>query len=139
MRLSAAVHRLCCVFCDFTHSLTRARMFTHAAPHSLTHSPTHSHLTRWNSWNLAACNINESFFRMTVDQLAANGFKEAGYEYVNLGLFPTFNIRHLVSSHTCIATCITAQLQLLCLCCRPTLQQTLLSNFITTNTATTSS
>lgn len=34
----------------------------------------------WNSWNLAGCGINETFFRATVDALAAGGFREAGYE-----------------------------------------------------------
>ena len=31
----------------------------------------------WNSWNLAGCKINETFFRATVDALAAQGFREA--------------------------------------------------------------
>ena len=38
----------------------------------------------WNSWNLAGCAINETFFRQTVSALAAKGFRDAGYEYVNL-------------------------------------------------------
>eukprot|EP00041_Stephanoeca_diplocostata_P027984 m.780967 g.780967 ORF g.780967 m.780967 type:complete len:319 (+) comp23285_c2_seq17:67-1023(+) len=38
----------------------------------------------WNSWNLAGCQINESFFRQTVDAVAAKGFLELGYEYINL-------------------------------------------------------
>ena len=42
-------------------------------------------LCRWNAWNLAGCHINESFFRATVDAMAAGGYREAGYEYINLG------------------------------------------------------
>jgi hypothetical protein len=38
----------------------------------------------WNSWNLAGCAINETFFRATVESLAAKGFLERGYEYINL-------------------------------------------------------
>ena len=38
----------------------------------------------WNSWNLAGCKINETFFRTTVEALASGGFLEAGYTYINL-------------------------------------------------------
>ena len=38
----------------------------------------------WNSWNLAGCAINETFFRATVESLASKGFLEHGYEYINL-------------------------------------------------------
>ena len=38
----------------------------------------------WNSWNLANCAINETFFRATVDALASKGYLEAGYQYINL-------------------------------------------------------
>eukprot|EP00040_Diaphanoeca_grandis_P015286 m.77804 g.77804 ORF g.77804 m.77804 type:complete len:439 (+) comp25055_c0_seq1:96-1412(+) len=38
----------------------------------------------WNSWNLAGCHINETFFRATVDALAQKGFAKAGYTYINL-------------------------------------------------------
>jgi len=34
----------------------------------------------WNSWNLAGCAINETFFRATVDSLAEKGFSKAGYQ-----------------------------------------------------------
>ena len=44
----------------------------------------------WNSWNLAGCAINETFFRDTVDALAAKGFKEAGYTYINLDEYAAF-------------------------------------------------
>src|ERR1700716_1560178 len=37
----------------------------------------------WNSWNKYACKgINEKVVRDTADAMAANGMKDAGYEYV---------------------------------------------------------
>jgi alpha-galactosidase len=36
----------------------------------------------WNSWNKFACNITEEKIRGAADQLASNGLKAAGYEYV---------------------------------------------------------
>ncbi|WCP71866.1 glycoside hydrolase family 27 protein [Sphingomonas hankookensis] len=36
----------------------------------------------WNSWNKFACNVNEKVIRATVDAIASNGMREAGYEYV---------------------------------------------------------
>ena len=36
----------------------------------------------WNSWNKFACNVNEKVIRDTADAIAANGMKEAGYQYV---------------------------------------------------------
>jgi len=37
----------------------------------------------WNSWNwYGKQNINEDVARKTIDAMASNGFKEAGYEYV---------------------------------------------------------
>ncbi len=37
----------------------------------------------WNSWNKFACaGINEKVVRETADQMASNGMKEAGYQYV---------------------------------------------------------
>jgi len=37
----------------------------------------------WNSWNKFGCaGINESVVRETADQMASNGMKDAGYEYV---------------------------------------------------------
>lgn len=36
----------------------------------------------WNSWNRFACNVNEQIFRETVDAIAANGMRDAGYQYV---------------------------------------------------------
>ncbi len=36
----------------------------------------------WNSWNKYGCNINEKIVRDTADAMAANGMKQAGYEYV---------------------------------------------------------
>jgi alpha-galactosidase len=39
----------------------------------------------WNSWNKFACDgLNEKVIRDTADQIASNGMKEAGYQYVNL-------------------------------------------------------
>jgi len=38
----------------------------------------------WNSWELAGCDITEDLFRGAVDAMAAGGFKEAGYQYINL-------------------------------------------------------
>lgn len=38
----------------------------------------------WNSWNRFGCNITESLIRQTVDAMATNGMKAAGYQYVNL-------------------------------------------------------
>jgi alpha-galactosidase len=36
----------------------------------------------WNSWNLFACDINENLIKEVADAIAANGMKDAGYEYV---------------------------------------------------------
>jgi alpha-galactosidase len=39
----------------------------------------------WNSWNKFACNgLNEKVVRETADTMAANGMKDAGYQYVIL-------------------------------------------------------
>ncbi len=39
----------------------------------------------WNSWNKFACNgLNEKVVRATADTMAANGMKDAGYQYVIL-------------------------------------------------------
>ena len=38
----------------------------------------------WNSWNTFACDINEKMIRDMADVMAANGMKEAGYEYINI-------------------------------------------------------
>ena len=39
----------------------------------------------WNSWNKFACKgLNEQVVRQTADQIASNGMKDAGYQYVNL-------------------------------------------------------
>lgn len=38
----------------------------------------------WNSWNHYACNIDEKLIRATADAMAANGMREAGYQYVNI-------------------------------------------------------
>ena len=36
----------------------------------------------WNSWNKFACNVNEKVIRDTVNAIASNGMKQAGYQYV---------------------------------------------------------
>jgi alpha-galactosidase len=39
----------------------------------------------WNSWNKFACKgLNEQVVRATADAIAANGMKDAGYQYVNI-------------------------------------------------------
>ena len=39
----------------------------------------------WNSWNKYACKgLNELVVRATADTMAANGMKDAGYQYVNI-------------------------------------------------------
>ena len=39
----------------------------------------------WNSWNKFGCkDLNEKVVRSTADTMAANGMKDAGYQYVNL-------------------------------------------------------
>lgn len=36
----------------------------------------------WNSWNGFGCNVNEQLIRETADAMAANGMKDAGYQYL---------------------------------------------------------
>ena len=36
----------------------------------------------WNSWNKFACDVNEALLRETADAMAANGMKDAGYQYI---------------------------------------------------------
>jgi len=38
----------------------------------------------WNSWNHFGCNIDEKIVRKTADALISTGFKNLGYEYVNI-------------------------------------------------------
>jgi alpha-galactosidase len=38
----------------------------------------------WNSWNAFQGNIDETLIRKTIDAMAANGMKEAGYTYINI-------------------------------------------------------
>jgi alpha-galactosidase len=38
----------------------------------------------WNSWNLFACNIDESVIKAAADALVTSGMKDVGYEYVNV-------------------------------------------------------
>jgi hypothetical protein len=65
----------------------------------------------WNSWNLAGCKINETFFRLeTVQALADKGFREAGYKvcasasvvHINI----TNNWRVLTTSSTSTLTTV---------------------------------
>ena len=36
----------------------------------------------WNSWNKFACNVSEDLIKSVADAMAANGMKDAGYQYV---------------------------------------------------------
>jgi len=36
----------------------------------------------WNSWNKFQCNVSEDLIKSIADAIAANGMKEAGYQYV---------------------------------------------------------
>jgi alpha-galactosidase len=36
----------------------------------------------WNSWNKFQCNVSEDLIKTVADAMAANGMKDAGYEYV---------------------------------------------------------
>jgi alpha-galactosidase len=36
----------------------------------------------WNSWNKFGCDVSEKLIRETADAMAANGMKDAGYQYV---------------------------------------------------------
>jgi alpha-galactosidase len=36
----------------------------------------------WNSWNKFACDVSEELIREVADAIAANGMRDAGYEYV---------------------------------------------------------
>src|SRR5690242_3836058 len=36
----------------------------------------------WNSWNHYGCDINEKLVKNTADAMAANGMRDAGYQYV---------------------------------------------------------
>jgi alpha-galactosidase len=36
----------------------------------------------WNSWNKFACNVSEELIKSVADAIAANGMKDAGYEYI---------------------------------------------------------
>jgi len=36
----------------------------------------------WNSWNKFGCNVSEKLVRETADAMAANGMKDAGYQYI---------------------------------------------------------
>ena len=36
----------------------------------------------WNSWNTFAQNINEELIRQMADVMVAEGYRDAGYEYL---------------------------------------------------------
>ena len=37
------------------------------------------------SWNFFRCNINETLIREVADAMVANGLRDAGFQYVNIG------------------------------------------------------
>lgn len=37
----------------------------------------------WNSWNMYACEIDESKFLAAAEKMVDTGLKDAGYNYVN--------------------------------------------------------
>ena len=55
------------------------------AAHSLDNGVARTPPMGWNSWNKFACKgLNEQVVRATADSIAANGMKDAGYQYINL-------------------------------------------------------
>lgn len=38
----------------------------------------------WNNWNSFGCGVNETLVKETVDVMVADGWRDAGYEYVNV-------------------------------------------------------
>lgn len=38
----------------------------------------------WNTWNKFACNINETLIMRTTELLISEGYRDAGYVYMNL-------------------------------------------------------
>ena len=38
----------------------------------------------WNSWNVFACNVNETLMRDTMDAFVSLGLRDAGYVYVGV-------------------------------------------------------
>lgn len=38
-----------------------------------------------HSWNFFRCNINEALIREVADAMVANGLRDAGFQYVNIG------------------------------------------------------
>jgi len=56
-----------------------------AAAHALDNGLARTPPMGWNSWNKFACKgLNEKVVRATADTMAANGMKDAGYQYVIL-------------------------------------------------------
>jgi alpha-galactosidase len=53
--------------------------------HSLDNGVARTPPMGWNSWNKFACKgLNEQVVRATADAIAANGMKDAGYQFINL-------------------------------------------------------
>ena len=38
----------------------------------------------WNSWNKFGCNVSDKLIREVANAIAANGMREAGYQYVTI-------------------------------------------------------
>ena len=73
-------------------ALTRPRPTVTAvppSPFSYLPSPLDNGLARtppmgWNSWNNFGCDVNEATVKAAADAMVKSGFKDAGYQYVNI-------------------------------------------------------
>ena len=64
-------------------SLLTLVLMAPAAGHALDNGLARTPPMGWNSWNKYACKgINEGVVRKTADEMASNGMKDAGYQYV---------------------------------------------------------
>jgi alpha-galactosidase len=69
----------------FVSGFAAVVMFAFATPpaHGLDNGVARTPPMGWNSWNKFACKgINEKVVRESADQMAANGMKDAGYQYI---------------------------------------------------------
>lgn len=69
---------LAMLLCGSTGIAETTQEVVNKAPNGLALTPPMG----WNSWNKFACNVNEQIVRDTADALAANGMRDAGYQYV---------------------------------------------------------